>query len=100
MAALPNIELRIVPDHRGWHPGPEGAFTLIEAARPASGRRADEKTASIAFVGTRRSVLLLHEDEDVVAYKRAIDRVLAVSLKPDSSASFIADAKNRMERTA
>jgi transcriptional regulator with XRE-family HTH domain len=99
MASRPNIELRIVPDHRGWHPGLEGAFTLIEAARPASGRRAAVKSASIAFVGTRRSVLMLHEDDDVTAYKRAIDRILAVSMKPDSSANFIADAKKRMERT-
>ncbi|HET9141876.1 helix-turn-helix transcriptional regulator, partial [Actinophytocola sp.] len=41
MAARTNIELRIVPDHRGWHPGLEGAFGLIEAG-----------SASIVFVGT------------------------------------------------
>jgi transcriptional regulator with XRE-family HTH domain len=98
MAARPNIELRVVPDHRGWHPGLEGAFTLIEAPRPASGRRAAVKSASIAFVGTRRSVLMLHEDDDVVAYTRAIDAILAVSMKPDSSANFIADTRNRMEQ--
>jgi len=54
MAARPNIELRIVPDHRGWHPGLEGSFTLIEAPRPASGRRAAVRSASIVFVDTRR----------------------------------------------
>lgn len=39
MAAKPNIDLRGVPDHQGWHPGLEGAFAVIESPRPASGRR-------------------------------------------------------------
>lgn len=98
MAAKPNIELRVVPDHRGWHPGLEGPFTLIEAPRPASGRRPAVKSTSIVFVGTRRSVLMLHEDNDVAAYRRAVDRVLGVSLPPDSSANLVADVRKRLEK--
>lgn len=94
MAARPNIELRIVPDHRGWHPGLEGSFAVIEASRPASGRRAATTSASIAFVGTRRSVLMLHEEKDVTAYRRAVDRILAVSLPPEHSANIIAELRN------
>lgn len=97
MAARPNIELRIVPDHRGWHPGLEGAFTLIEAARTAAGKRPNN-SGSIVFVGTRRSVLMLHETRDVDAYKRAIDHISAASMKPDSSVNFIADVRKRMEK--
>jgi len=97
MAARPNIELRIVPDHRGWHPGLEGAFTLIEAARTAVGKRPNN-SGSIVFVGTRRSVLMLHETRDVDAYKRAIDHICAASMKPDSSVNFIADVRKRMEK--
>jgi transcriptional regulator with XRE-family HTH domain len=98
MATKPNIELRIVPDHRGWHPGLEGAFTLIEAPRPASGRRPAVDSTSIVFVATRRSELMLHEDNDIATYRRAVDRILEVSLPPDSSASFIADVRKRMEK--
>ncbi len=98
MAGRPNIELRIVPDHRGWHPGLEGSFILIDAARPASGRRAAAKSASIAFVGSRRSVLMLHEDQDIAAYRRALDRVLAVSLAPEPSANLISEVRKRMEK--
>ena len=98
MAVAPNIEIRIVPDHRGWHPALEGAFALIESPRPASGRKAAVKSASIVFVGTRRSVLMLHEDADVAAYKRAVDRVVQVSLPPDSSANLIAETRKRMEK--
>lgn len=98
MAAKPNIELRIVPDHRGWHPGLEGPFTLIEAPQPASGRRAAVKSASIVFVDTRRTVLMLHEDNDVAAYRQALDRILGVSLAPDSSANFVAEVRKRLEK--
>jgi transcriptional regulator with XRE-family HTH domain len=103
MAARPNIEVRFVPDRAGWHPGLEGAFALIYSAAAASARpRASKQdapdTVSIVFVGTRRSVLMLHEDTDVAAYTRAVDRVLAVSRTPDSSAKFIADVYNRMEK--
>jgi transcriptional regulator with XRE-family HTH domain len=98
MAARPNIELRVVPDHRGWHPGLEGSFILIDAARPASARRAAVTSASIVFVGTRRSELMLHEEQDVAAYRQALDRVLAVSLEPEPSAKFISEVRKRMEK--
>ena len=98
MAARPNIELRVVPNHRGWHPGLEGAFALIESPRPATGRRAAVKSASIVFVGTRRSVLMLHEQEDVAAYRSAVGQELAVSLPPEPSAGLIAEMRKRMEK--
>ncbi|MBB4907766.1 helix-turn-helix domain-containing protein [Actinophytocola algeriensis] len=98
MAARPNIELRIVPDHRGWHPGLDGRFVLIDAARPASARRAAVMSASIVFVATRRSDLMLHEEQDVAAYRRALDQVLDVSLAPEPSAKFISEVRKRMEK--
>jgi transcriptional regulator with XRE-family HTH domain len=98
MAARPNIELRVVPDHRGWHPGLDGRFVLIDAARPASARRAAVMSASIVFVATRRSDLMLHEEQDVAAYRRALDQVLEVSLAPEPSAKFISEVRKRMEK--
>lgn len=91
MAARPNIELRVVPDDRGWHPGLEGAFALIEKNGSAG-------KDSIAFVGSRRSVLMLHQDDDVSAYRRAVEHITNVSLQPDVSVSFIADLCKRMEK--
>jgi transcriptional regulator with XRE-family HTH domain len=97
MAARPNVELRIVPDHRGWHPALEGAFTFIQADRLGNGRR-QAAMSSIVFVETRRSVLMLHEDADVVAYNKAVERIQAVSLDADVSVNFIADLRKRMEK--
>jgi hypothetical protein len=91
MAAHPNIELRIVPEDRGWHPGLEGSFEPIEKNGSAS-------KDSIVFVETRRSELILHEDGDINAYRWAIDQIMKISLAPDVSLSFIADLRNRMEK--
>jgi transcriptional regulator with XRE-family HTH domain len=91
MAGHSNIELRVVPSHRGWHPALEGAFSLINSRR-------DTVDASIVFVETRRSVLMLHEDADVAAYRDAIDRIIKISLHPESSAAFLADLAKRMEK--
>jgi transcriptional regulator with XRE-family HTH domain len=86
MAARPNIEIRIIPDDRGWHPGLEGDFTLIESPR-----------ATIVFVAIRQTMLMLHSDRDVNTYSRAIDQIMKVSLPPETSFSFIADLRTRME---
>src|SRR5690348_1164037 len=84
MGAYPNVELRIVPDRRGWHPGLEGEFTLLETPLiPAS-------LTTIVCVGNRRTVLILHEDDDVADYRDASGRILGVSLPADKSAAFIA----------
>lgn len=91
MAARPNIEIRVVPDDRGWHPGLEGDFTFIEKGGSAS-------KDSIVFVGNRRTVLMLHQDGDVNVYRWAIDQIMKVSLPPEMSLSFIADLRNRMEK--
>jgi transcriptional regulator with XRE-family HTH domain len=100
MAGHPNIELRIVRDHCGWHPGLEGAFTLIESSQAAALRNVSAKGhAAVVFVETRRSPLMLHEDGDVNAYNGAIDQVMDVSLQPDVSASFISDLRIRMEKS-
>jgi transcriptional regulator with XRE-family HTH domain len=88
MAIEPNIELRVIPNNRGWHPGLETAFALIESAPIAT---------SVVFIGTRRSALMLHEESDVRAYRQAIDHMLNVALPSDVSARLIADIHNRME---
>lgn len=102
MAALPNVEVRVVPDHVGWHPGLEGAFALIDSDRSVpigDGRRRSIDIDSIAFVETRRSVLMLHQQPDVDTYRRAADRVLDIALAPDVSAGYLAELAKRLEKT-
>ncbi|HEV8558112.1 MAG TPA: DUF5753 domain-containing protein, partial [Actinophytocola sp.] len=98
MASRPNVEVRIVPDDRGWHPGLEGDFTFIESSRANAVRSASTTTSSIVFVGIRQTMLMLHEDRDVNPYRWAIDQIMKVALPPEMSVSFIADLRNRMEK--
>lgn len=91
MARRPNVDIRIVPDGIGWHPGLESAFTLIESER-------QNGKATIACVGTRRSVLMLHERSDIIAYREAIERLLPIALSREASARYILEVVNRLER--
>lgn len=99
MAARPNVDLRIVPDGSGWHPGLDGAFAIIESSAATLMRKGSPANSdSIVFVGTLRSILMLHEEGDVYAYKRAVDRIYGVSLPPEASVKFITELRNRMEK--
>jgi transcriptional regulator with XRE-family HTH domain len=97
LARQPHIDLRIMPDHSGWHPGLESAFALIKSDRALGPRRSADE--SIVFLGSRRSVLMLHEPGDVEAYRRAVDRIMRITMSLDASLKFIADVANGgMER--
>ncbi len=85
MAARPNIELRIMPDHCGWHPGLEGEFALIQS----TGRTG--QSSWIVFIGDRRSVQMLHQPSDVDAYRNAVDKIARISLSREASGKFLAD---------
>lgn len=104
MAARPNVELRIVPDGIGWHPGLEGAFALITSDRTAANygdgrRRSGTDIETITLLETRRSMLMLHQPGDVDAYRRAADRVREIALAPEVSANYLAELAKRMEKT-
>jgi transcriptional regulator with XRE-family HTH domain len=87
MAQRPNIDLRIVPHGCGWHPALEGAFALMES----------EETSTVAFVETRRTMLYLHQESDVKAYRWAAEKILDVALDPGASLRFLVNVLKRME---
>ena len=101
VARYPHVALRIVPNHSGWHPGLETDFSLIEAPKPTTGRRPVPQTSanldSIVFVGTRRTVLMLHEEPDVAAYRWAIGSIAQIALTEPASLRYIGDLVKRME---
>jgi transcriptional regulator with XRE-family HTH domain len=88
VAGRSNVEIRVVPYGVGWGPLLEGAFSLIEP----------NQSAPVVFVETRRSSLCLHLDEDVNAYREAVDTILKVALSPQDSRNFIAEICKRMEK--
>ena len=79
MARRPNIQVRIMPADRGWHPGLEGGFIFLPAANQVS----------IVHLELRRTSTFLHEEDDVNAYRDALDMINKVSLTPTASAQLI-----------
>jgi transcriptional regulator with XRE-family HTH domain len=87
MAGRSNVDLRIVPFRSGWNPALEGAFTIIES----------EESIPVVQVENRRSTFLIHEDDDVKAYRRAVTKMSQAALTPDDSAKTISAAIDRLE---
>ena len=89
IVAQPNIEMRIFPNDRSYHPGLDGVFTIIESGRATTG--------SIVFVDARQAPLMLHEAEDVCAYQDAADRVARECLSPQDSIRLIMAIARELE---
>jgi len=81
----PNVDVRIVPDGLDWHEGLEGSFSLISP-------RADVDLYPVVFLDYRRSGLILHADEDVAAYREAVDALLRLAMTPAATEEAIAGA--------
>lgn len=89
MAQRPNVDVRIVPDGVGWHEGLEGNFAMITP-------REDADLYQVVFLEYRRSGLILHADEDVAAYRDAVDSVQRLAMTSAATEEAIARAINEM----
>jgi len=87
MGRLPNVDIHIIPDECGWHPGLEGPFVLLS-----------NKTMSLVNLENRRSGLFLQEEGDLTAYQGAVEKVLSVAMSPDQSSELIAREAERIKR--
>lgn len=85
MARRPNVDIRIVPDGVGWHEGLDGSFAMITP-------RADADLYPVVFLEYRRSGLILHADEDVAAYRDAVDSLLRLAMTSAATEEAIASA--------
>ena len=83
----PNVEIRIIPLSRGWHPALEGPFMLIES----------RESGPVVHLENRRSGLFLHDKADVCSYQEAVDKVLDVAIDTEESTRLIASVVNRLE---
>jgi transcriptional regulator with XRE-family HTH domain len=89
LAARPNVEVRIVPFGKGWHPGLVGAFHLLD-------------TRSLGPIVQLENLVcsqFLHERADVHAYEGAVGMLLEAALNADESVRFMANVANRMEQS-
>lgn len=87
VAAWSHVDVRVVPFDCGWHPGLEGPFVLLES----------RQWSPVVQLESRTSLLLLHEEADVVPYQEAAELVSNVALNRDESIGLIADYAERWE---
>lgn len=87
MSQRSNVDIRVVPYNSGWHPGLEGPFLLIES----------RQATPVVQLENRRSLLFLHEDDDVDSYRQAAKMVHRVALSPADSTGLISEYINRWE---
>ncbi len=87
MAARPNVEVRVIPFDSGWHPALEGPYHLLESG----------EAPPVVQLENRRSVLFLHEEQDVDTYRDATEMLLRSAASADESIALIAEYTDRWE---
>lgn len=89
VANEPKVNLRIVPFSAGWHPALEGPFVIVES----------KQSNPVVQLESRTSSLLLHENTDVAAYRRAADKVSQVAMSHTDTIGIIEQVARKVERS-
>jgi transcriptional regulator with XRE-family HTH domain len=87
MSKHENVDIRLMPFTRSWHPGLEGAFLLIDSAQ----------NPSVVHIETRASGIFLHDKADVDEYRKAANTVLGLALSPTASRKHITQIRKELE---
>ncbi|MGI5151438.1 helix-turn-helix domain-containing protein [Plantactinospora sp. CA-294935] len=84
IANLPHVDVQVIPFETGAHPGTPGSFVVLGFADPAD--------RDVVYIETMAGDLYPEGDADVQAAVQAFDRLRAMALSPNDSASLIQDA--------
>jgi transcriptional regulator with XRE-family HTH domain len=87
MARRPNITVRVVPLHVGWHPGWNGPFIVYDF--PSS--------PPVVYFEHYSSGAFIPDEHDVRSYRRAVERISEVALSPDESMRLIEKVATELE---
>lgn len=88
MARRPNIDILIIAPDAGWNPSDEGLYDIVESS----------EHSGVVILESRRSSLIFHERDDVLAYQQATDMVRQVAMSPQESLRHIVSVAKRMEK--
>ncbi|MEO3925965.1 helix-turn-helix transcriptional regulator [Micromonosporaceae bacterium B7E4] len=84
IANLPHVDVQVISFETGAHPGTPGSFVVLGFADPAD--------RDVVYIETMAGDLYPEGDADVQAAVQAFDRLRAMALSPNDSASLIQDA--------
>lgn len=89
IAGLPNVDVQVIPFGAGAHPGTPGAFVVLGFADPSD--------REVVYIETMAGDLYPEGDADAQAAVETFDRLRAIALSPDDSASMIRDVAKEFE---
>ncbi|RLK59556.1 helix-turn-helix domain-containing protein [Actinokineospora cianjurensis] len=75
----PHVQVRVVPDSAGAHPGLDGSFLLMDF----------DQDRSVVHTEHRSRSLFLDDEESVAVHQRAWERIAAVALSAQESTEMI-----------
>lgn len=84
IASLPHVDVQVIPFAAGAHPGTPGAFVVLSFE--------DAADRDVVYIETMAGDLYPEVDADIQGAMQAFDRLRAMALSPDDSASMIRDA--------
>lgn len=83
IAVLPHVDVQVIPFGAGAHPGTPGGFVILGFTDPAD--------RDVVYIETMAGDLYPEGDAEVQSAAQAFDRLRAMALSPDDSASMIRD---------
>jgi transcriptional regulator with XRE-family HTH domain len=89
-AKRPNVALQAIPIASDWSPALEGPFNLIVPRDDA------DPATTVVQLENRRSGLFMHEEDDVAAYRDAVEGTRRVAMSAEDTVALIADLHNGM----
>ena len=81
VAALPHVDVQVVPFAVGAHPGTPGSFTMLHFAEPAD--------PPVIYLETMAGDLYPEGREQIAGFTMAFDRLRAMALSPEDSAAML-----------
>lgn len=84
MSAHENVDLRVVPTTTGWHPGLDGAFTVLKC-----------EGTSFAHLENHVSSVFVQEAEAVAGFEACVPRLLEVAMSTEQSFELVAKEVQR-----
>jgi transcriptional regulator with XRE-family HTH domain len=89
VAELPNVNVQVLPDDAGEHPGLEGSFMILGFA---------ESDPDVVYIDAATGGLYVEQPEDIIRYTWVFDHVRASALSPRDTVRFIQNSVDDLRR--
>ncbi len=89
LAARDNVTIQVVPPDVGWHPGLAGPFVLYDFP----------DSPAVVHFEHYSSGAFVPDDDDVLAYRQAVTRILELAMSPAVTVDLIEKSASELEKS-